>query len=445
MNGMCSACNSIPKIDSFRLKLQRRSDSRGDSNETDTSKTNFTYLPRDELLFKLRETKEQLECCRSQVFLLSSALACVKQRTHSLKDKVKEFSRRGDISAIGYNITKAYKEGKLKEKAGLVNILDTISQNLCKKKKGKRYSATSKDFYEVLLTMGGPRLCDFVSQNLDGPHVHSAMVWRNDNAITYVLGGHKQNIEAIAKLYKNAKEMMSLSTIPVLYIKAEDDTAIIPRPEYKLDTDEVWGFCGRKGSDHIYEESFIVNVGDDNGAYQRLLDAFQNCQVATHARVIMINPLHRKLPRVVLLLQANCNRFTHNEVLHQWLVLDALCESILDPVLGPGIGHASDGDSRRRKLMLNQSIGVVDQYRPIPLELGFIMSARIEVTAAGKRLLKDVYDQDCIHNDKKILNPLDHPTRILQLGRYTAHMNHLRLVMTTFPPCTHDMHADDVA
>lgn len=191
LNGMCSACNSIPKIDSFRLKLQRRSDSRGDSNETDTSKTNFTYLPRDQLLLKLRETKEQLECCRSQVFLLSSTLARVKQRTHSLKDKVKEFSRRGDISAIGYNIAKAYKEGKLKEKAGLVDILDSISQNLCKKEKGKSYSATSKDFYEVLLTMGGPRLCDFVSQNLDGPYIHSAIVWRNDNAITYVLGGHK--------------------------------------------------------------------------------------------------------------------------------------------------------------------------------------------------------------------------------------------------------------
>lgn len=63
--------------------------------------------------------------------------------------------------------------------------------------------------------------------------------------------------------------------------------------------------------------------------------------------------------------------------------------------------------------MLNQSVGVVDQYRLVPVDLGFIMSARIEVTAAGKRLLKNLCDQDCIHNDKKILNPLDHPTRIL--------------------------------
>ena len=59
---------------------------------------------------------------------------------------------------------------------------------------------------------------------------------------------------------------MSLSTTPGRYIEAEDETAIIPRPEYKSDTDKVWGFCGKKGPHHICEESFIVKVGDDNGA-----------------------------------------------------------------------------------------------------------------------------------------------------------------------------------
>lgn len=62
----------------------------------------------------------------------------MKQRVHSLRDKVKEFAKRGDINAIAYNIAKAYKEGKLKEKAGLMNILGTMSKNLCKKKNGKR-------------------------------------------------------------------------------------------------------------------------------------------------------------------------------------------------------------------------------------------------------------------------------------------------------------------
>lgn len=116
----------------------------------------------------------------------------------------------------------------------------------------------------------------------------------------------------------------------------------------------------------------------------------------------------------------------------------------LDPVLGPSIGHASDGDSRRRKLMINQATAHNNRYQPVPFNLGFIMSARCEVTAAGKIVLRDLFDQDSIHNDKEILNPLDHPYRILQLGRYSAHMKHLRLVMETFPPAVHGMRAEDI-
>ena len=440
-DGICVACKTIPKIDSFRLKLQRRNKQGESTSET----TKYAYLSRDEVLNKLKEAKEQISCFRSKVFLLGSNLARLRQKASSLRDTVKEFSRRGDIKAISYNVAKAFDEGKLKEKQGLVDILSTISRNLRKKKEGKRYSSSTKDFYEVLLTMGGPRLCDFVAQNLDGPHIHSTMVWRKEGTIVFVLGGHMESIKAIADLYKKAKENMDIKT-DVPYIKAEDETAIIPRPEYRAESDEVWGFCGKKGDGHICEENFVVSVGDDDHAYERLVEAFATCQVATHSRIIMINPLHRCLPRVVLLLQANCNRFTHNEVLHQWLTLDTLCESILDPVLGPGIGHACDGDTRRRKLMLNQAMsGNQHRYRPVSVELGFIMSARIELSPAGKRIVKDLYDQDSIHNDKKIINPLDHPTRVLRLGRYSAHMNHLRLVMTTFPPSIHGLRADDVS
>ena len=190
----------------------------------------------------------------------------------------------------------------------------------------------------------------------------------------------------------------------------------------------------------------FVKVGDDDNAFERIQNAFENNQVATHARVIMVNPLHAQIPRAVVLLQASCNRFTHNEVLHQWLVLEDLCQTVLDPVLGPGIGHASDGDSRRRKIMLNHAslVNEGNPYQPVLLEDGFIMSAKIELTPLGKRVLRNLYDQGCIHNDKKIMNPLDHSTRILTLGRYTAHMNHLRLVMRVFPQIVHGLRLDDV-
>ncbi|CAH3193254.1 unnamed protein product [Porites evermanni] len=67
VNSICSACHSIPKIDSFRLKLQRHTD----SNVNDSSTTNFTYLTRDQLLLKIREAEEQVECYRRRVFWLS--------------------------------------------------------------------------------------------------------------------------------------------------------------------------------------------------------------------------------------------------------------------------------------------------------------------------------------------------------------------------------------
>lgn len=108
------------------------------------------------------------------IFVKLQACTC-ETKVHSLKDKMTEFAKRGDVCTTAFSIAKALKEGKLKEKAGLMNNLDMIKKNLCKKKKRKRYSATTKDFYEVFLMMGGPRLCDVVSQNPDGPHVHSAI------------------------------------------------------------------------------------------------------------------------------------------------------------------------------------------------------------------------------------------------------------------------------
>ncbi len=70
------------------------------------------------------------------------------------------------------------------------------------------------------------------------------------------------------------------------------------------------------------------------------------------AHVIMINPIHIDLPPLVCLLQATCNKFTHADVSRQLDELKELYNIYLLPVLGPFVGHSSDGDSRRRKLHL---------------------------------------------------------------------------------------------
>lgn len=112
--------------------------------------------------------------------------------------------------------------------------------------------------------------------------------------------------------------------------------------------------------------------------------------------------------------------------------LNAFYEKELQDIVGPLIGHSSDGDSRRRKLMLQLGTNNVgSRYRAIPMELGFVLSCRKVETENGY-IIRDACDQDYIHNHKKLLNPLDYASRVLMLGYYLVHMNHLQLKRSLF-------------
>ena len=43
-----------------------------------------------------------------------------------------------------------------------------------------------------------------------------------------------------------------------------------------------------------------LQVDDDDQAYDRLLNTMDLSQVATMARIIMVNPLHKDYPQVVM-------------------------------------------------------------------------------------------------------------------------------------------------
>lgn len=134
-----------------------------------------------------------------------------------------------------------------------------------------------------------------------------------------------------------------------------------------------------------------------------------------------------------------CNRFDHEFVIRQWQTVERLYDKELHDIVGPSIGHSSDGDSRRRKRMLQlgrSNIG--SRYRPVPTELGFVLSCRKVETENGYTI-RDACDQDYIDNHKKLLNPLDHASRVLMLGDYLVHMNHLQLVYEMFPIPDHGL------
>ena len=55
------------------------------------------------------------------------------------------------------------------------------------------------------------------------------------------------------------------------------------------------------------------------------------------------------------------------------------------------------------------------RFQPIPQDLSFVLS-RCKEIKGGSYVIRDLGDQDYIHNHKKLLNPLDHGSRVLMIG-----------------------------
>ena len=203
-------------------------------------------------------------------------------------------------------------------------------------------------------------------------------------------------------------------------LAAEDETAIEKVISYHQETNELLGFCGFKrdnSDEHQCLGDVHIAVGDDDRSYQRIIDAFNDYKIGNYARVILLNPMHKKLPRVVVCVVSTCNRFNHYDVYRQWQSIERHFEEHLEDVIGPLVGHSSDSDSRQRKLMVQlMSVDVGMRYHPISLQLGFVFSAKKEVREDSSYVIRDIGDQDPIHNHKKYINDLDHVSRIIHIG-----------------------------
>jgi len=133
--------------------------------------------------------------------------------------------------------------------------------------------------------------------------------------------------------------------------------------------------------------------------------------VGGFARVIVVNLLHAKLPYLVLVASCTCRSFDSGWVRAQWKKIDDLWKEHCYAAVGPIIGHASDGDSRRRQLMLLDYRNSDRMRLTVDWE-GWVFTSAINEGGEATGL----HDQDYIHNGKKLLNPLDSNVHTLRLG-----------------------------
>ncbi|KAG1655017.1 hypothetical protein GQR58_024744 [Nymphon striatum] len=158
------------------------------------------------------------------------------------------------------------------------------------------------------------------SDALDGPNMDTAYTWRQNQIVHSTPDGSSEHMAKLAEVYKAIMKKHNIDKVPVLL--AEDKIAIKKEVSYDQETDQLLGFCGK-------------SMHDDVGSL---------------ARVIMVNPLHPNLPRMVAFILPTCNKFSHLDVYSQWVKIQKNYEQLAD-VLGPLIGNSSDGDSQRRKCM----------------------------------------------------------------------------------------------
>ena len=107
--------------------------------------------------------------------------------------------------------------------------------------------------------------------------------------------------------------------------------------------------------------------------------------------------------------------------------------------MGPIIGRASDGDSRRRQLIL-EDYKCKEGTRFGVDWLGWLLTVRL----TEGNSVSGLYDQDYIHNGKKLVNPLDSVARTLMLGGDLCSINHVAMVYNTFSYEQHGLLQADV-
>jgi hypothetical protein len=341
-----------------------------------------------------------------------------------------------DVLKFCTNIVAAHRTSAFGGKPALWDFMKDVATNLNRKKQGFRFSTNSKSFAQTVKIYGGRRMCDLFSLNFVGP-TYMTVKRENQKGVQFVPGEHREVFRCVAEIYKCAMVVHGVVG-PIPVILAEDETKVKPRITWEQKWDVLAGFCGPK-DDHVCVSNYKVSIGDGEEGYNKIVDAFRNDKIGGFARVIMVSPMHEKLPRLVLSVACTCNCFDADWVKKQWERVDALWAAECEQVVGPILGHASDGDSRRHQLMLLDYLTTTQNRYTVPWE-GWLMSAGLD----NEGRIHGLHDQDFIHNGKKLINPLDSPVRILQLGGDMCCLEHIGLVYNKFNFDEHGLKLEDV-
>ena len=307
------------------------------------------YLSSTELAAHSRQLAKKFRHEKAMKWVLKARVAQLKVKQWGLKLSALENFNREDVLSFCNNILAAHRTNAFGGKPTLWDFLWDVAKNLNRVRQGHRFSPNAKSFGQAMKIYGGRRMCDLFSLNFGGPS-YDTIKRQNKKGVQFIAGEHSSLFIAVAQIYEEAKTAHGVfGTVPI--ILAKDETKMKSRISWEARSDGLVGFCGHT-HEHVCVSTFRPQVGNGESGYSAIVDAFRQNQKGSFARVIMVNPLHEKLSKLVLVVSCTCNCFDSKWVRNQWKRIDSLWQERCATSVGPIIGHASDGDSRRRQLMV---------------------------------------------------------------------------------------------
>ena len=195
------------------------------------------------------------------------------------------------------NIFSVHRVGAFGGKHALWDFIKDVAANLNRKASGNRYSENTKYFAQAMRIYGGRRLCDLFALNFAGPS-YDSIRRESRKGVAFIAGEHAEIFQYIASIYTDAKSAHGISG-SILVIFAEDETKIRGRVSWEARSDTLVGFCGPKDN-HSCVSNYKPTIGVGEVGYNKMVDSFRLDKVGGFARVIFVNPLHPKLPRLVI-------------------------------------------------------------------------------------------------------------------------------------------------
>jgi hypothetical protein len=259
--------------------------------------------------------------------------ACLARRTST--SACEELLRRGKVKvairllSAADNDPAAIPESGETDKGTRLDIVKLILENMMRKRKGAPSTEKVKHFMEGLRILGGESVYNYVSANL-GLHGERAIRRETKKAQGETSLRHglvESNFILVGGVYKAfIAGHPHLEGIRVLATLVEDETGVDGRWAYDLATGELIGGCGSLcaakcntikqcrhlncGDPHACDDDPTKTgmvVGEDEVAYKALLEFVAANRLGTHLRLVIVNPLDKRLPRLPVLMTATCN------------------------------------------------------------------------------------------------------------------------------------------